>query len=199
MLAEVETGRIRKENGRHDHAERSKRHRKPELGAGVHVVENDGGKESAELAASSGKAVCEEKRSVSEMRPHAIEKDTRRRKRRRKSVERGRSGEEERRRTGRGTDRGGEALASYEERNAVRSKLVPEGGEMVHELERGDRRTLLRELRVEDGGEEVEEEVPGESDLLHAATTVQLVVDEEEGEVVSDHRNGDVDLRGGKV
>jgi hypothetical protein len=66
---------------------------------------------------------------------------------------------------------------------------------MVHSLETGYRCTCFRELRVEDGGEEVEEEVEGESDLLHASTTVELVVDQEHGEVVTNERDRKVDLR----
>jgi hypothetical protein len=64
---------------------------------------------------------------------------------------------------------------------------------VVHELEPSDGCAGLLKLRVEDGGEEVDEEVEGETDLLHAATAVELVVDEEEGEVVSDEGDGQVD------
>ena len=63
----------------------------------------------------------------------------------------------------------------------------------VHELERSDGRTRLLELAEEDGTEEEDEETHAESDLLHSTTSVELVIDEEHGEVITDEGNGSVE------
>jgi len=68
-----------------------------------------------------------------------------------------------------------------------------ECGLTVHELERSDGSTRLLKLAEEDSTEEEDEETHAESDLLHSTTSVELVIDEEHGEVITDEGNGSVE------
>ena len=90
-------------------------------------------------------------------------------------------------------NRSREDLGSDEERDAVRAELVPERREVVHEGEGLDGRAGLLELVEEDAGKEVDQEVEREPDELHLATSVGLVVDEDESHVVTGNRAREVD------
>lgn len=84
----------------------------------------------------------------------------------------------------RGTDRSGETFSGNQESNTVGTELVEERGQEVHGLESLD--VLLGGVVfVVETGDNEENEAHQETDLLHPLTSVELVVDEERGEVVT--------------
>lgn len=99
---------------------------------------------------------------------------------------------------GGGADGRGENLTSNEEGDGVGAKLVEEGGDKVHGLEAVDAGGGLVVVVLE-GGDDKHEEAHEEADLLHHLAAVELVVDEERGEVVAGERDGNVDEVPGPV
>ena len=89
---------------------------------------------------------------------------------------------------GRRVDFGGE-----EESGGVGAELDPEGGEEVDEFEGVAAGALFVESGEGGGGDDEEEEGHEEADGLHALAAVELVVEEEGGEVVADELAADVD------
>lgn len=93
---------------------------------------------------------------------------------------------------GRSSDGGGENLTSNEESDRVGTKLVEEGRQKVHGLERVDTGRAGVVL-ISEGGDDKHEETHKEADLLHPLTAVELVVDEEGGSVVTSEGDNNVD------
>lgn len=93
---------------------------------------------------------------------------------------------------GRSSDGGGENLTSNEESDRVGTKLVEEGRQEVHGLERVDTGRAGVVL-ISEGGDDKHEEAHEETDLLHPLAAVELVVDKEGGSVVTSERDGNVD------
>lgn len=92
---------------------------------------------------------------------------------------------------GGGADGSREDFGGDEEGDAVGAELVEEGREEVHGHEFVD---VLRRgvVLVVEARHDEEDEAHHETDNLHLAATVQLVVDEERGEIVSDERDTDI-------
>jgi len=85
----------------------------------------------------------------------------------------------------------GEYFAGNEEGDAVGAELVEEGGKEVHGLESLD--TLWRGvILVVECGDNEHDKTHQETDLLHHLTAVELVVDEERGEMVASQRDDDI-------
>lgn len=93
---------------------------------------------------------------------------------------------------GGGTDGCGVHFSGDEEGNGVGAKLVEEGGEEVHGLEGVDTLDRLVVVVVERWHDK-EDEVHEETELHHALSANELVVDEEGGEVVTAEGDGNVD------
>jgi hypothetical protein len=91
-----------------------------------------------------------------------------------------------------GADGGRVTFGGHDEGDGVRAELVEEGGEEVHGLEGVD---VLggRVVLVVECGDHEEDEVHQEANLLHPLPAVELVVDQERGEVVSHQRDADVE------
>lgn len=93
---------------------------------------------------------------------------------------------------GRSSDRGGENLTGDEESDRVGTKLVEEGRQEVHGLERVDT-SRAGVVLISEGRDDKHEEAHKETNLLHPLAAVELVVDKEGGGVVTSERDGNVD------
>lgn len=91
-----------------------------------------------------------------------------------------------------GTDGGGENLGSDQEGDRVGTELVEERAQEVHGLEGLDVLGAAVVVEVE-GRDDKQNEAEHKTNDLHPLATVQLVVDQEGGHVVSAQRDTDID------
>ena len=89
------------------------------------------------------------------------------------------------------SDRSWENFGSNEESDGVGSKLVEKGGEEVHGLE-GVNTVNTAVILVVESWDDEHDETHEETELLHILATVELVVDEERGQVVTGERDTNV-------
>jgi hypothetical protein len=164
LLAQIETRGVGDEKESDDAAGETEPADNPESGSAIDVVVDDGGKEGTDFAGGGRETVCG------------------------------------------GADGNGEDLGGEEEGGAVGTELLEEGGEVVDGLEACDpagRAKLIvpdclsakintGRLRLTSRDQE-QYSVPEESDDLHPAPPIHLVVDKESGKVVPNERDTDVD------
>lgn len=91
-----------------------------------------------------------------------------------------------------GTNGCGENLGSNQEGDRIGTELVEEGAQEVHSLEGLDVLRAAVVFEVESRDDE-ENEAEHETNDLHPFATIQLVVDQERGHIVSAQRNTDID------